>query len=599
MSFFYKSFFLSLVFFLFGIISCIHSKREVYIKKRSFLNQVIRDVPFFPFNEERFRLSELRDTKATVIAMRDVACPASKQLGTTLARLEENSRKKGVKFIYNYVGRDNMEKNSLEDLKQFGFKGAYVIDYKRKLIDALGVESSAEVFVLNKERRLVYRGPAGKVKGILENLLSGGEIVSKKEPVALCSIFHPVIKENVFYEDVASVVLRKCSICHNPKGVGPMDFVSYGDISGRGKMFNYVIENDFMPPWQLDPGTGPWRNDLSLTVMEKALLLKWANTGFKRKNKNKDMLSALWGEYRSKKQENDFDYKVKLPETVEISKGAKPKMFSDYKTFIIPTNFKEDKWIKGIKAVLKPKIIHHIVFFIMKPHLSEKDLLKITMNYDEIVKNSGNFFVIGNDTATFSINNVYNKFKEAGALLPRGAKIVLVVHYENQGKAIFDNYTHFNLTFYKKPPKYKIIHWVLTRRSINIPRYESSYKTIMSYKLKKSRVFIAYGPHMHYRGKASSMFVIDPEGIKRKFFSVDPYNIKLTGLYRLKKPVELKKGSVLKCINWFDNSAGNPQNPNPSQFVRYGVSETDEMSQCYFLFIEPIDSIFKSHFLAI
>ena len=361
-------------------------------------------------------------------------------------------------------------------------------------------------------------------------------------------------------------------------------------------MFNYVIENDFMPPWQLDPGTGPWRNDLSLTVMEKALLLKWANTGFKRKNKNKDMLSALWGEYRSKKQENDFDYKVKLPETVEISKGAKPKMFSDYKTFIIPTNFKEDKWIKGIKAVLKPKIIHHINFFIMKPHLKKKKLLEIAQSHQQIVENSISYFLVGNDFSLISINEINKTFKEAGIFLPRGSYFIMSIHYENPGKKIIDNYTHIKFIFYKKPPKYKVVFYALDDQKIAIPPNKSDYKSMLMHKLKNDVTLLAYGPHTHYRGIASSLYITNTKGNRKKLFSIDPLNVKFESGYELEKPVKLKKGSILECINWFDNSAGNPQNPNPSQFVRHGVSETDEMSQCYFLFRVPVDSDLKSNF---
>ena len=39
--------------------------------------------------------------------------------------------------------------------------------------------------------------------------------------------------------------------------------------------------------------------------------------------------------------------------------------FNGYKIFVIQTNFKEDKWIKSVQFHLKPKVIHHMWFFIM------------------------------------------------------------------------------------------------------------------------------------------------------------------------------------------------------------------------------------------
>ena len=65
----------------------------------------------------------------------------------------------------------------------------------------------------------------------------------------------------------------------------------------------------------------------------------------------------------------------------------------------------------------------------------------------------------------------------------------------------------------------------------------------------------------------------------------------------LKKPLFLKKGTVFECVNYFDNSANNPENPDPSKFVSRGPSRTDEMSQCYFHFMVPVDSKLKTqHF---
>ena len=58
-------------------------------------------------------------------------------------------------------------------------------------------------------------------------------------------------------------------------------------------MFKYVIENDLMPPWSVDPNTGPWEKDLSLTVREKAVLLKWLKEGTPKKG---EKTRKLWDE---------------------------------------------------------------------------------------------------------------------------------------------------------------------------------------------------------------------------------------------------------------------------------------------------------------
>ena len=121
-----------------------------------------------------------------------------------------------------------------------------------------------------------------------------------------------------------------------------MNFITYEDMIGRRKMFQFMLENDLMPPWYVDPNTGPWVDDLSLSPKEKAMLLKWAYGGYLR-DERKD--EVLWKE--EKVSEPSFEHIIKLPKKMAIpARESKVEMFSDYQTVVIPTHFKEDKWIK-------------------------------------------------------------------------------------------------------------------------------------------------------------------------------------------------------------------------------------------------------------
>ena len=137
-----------------------------------------------------------------------------------------------------------------------------------------------------------------------------------------------------------------------------MNFISYEAVAGRGAMFKYVIENDLMPPWYVAPNTGPWKNNISLTLKERVMLLKWAELGFPKKGKRKNL---LWVKRKAEKDKFPADYAIPLPEKVLVpAEGS-----TIYKTFIVQTNFKEDKWIRNVQFILKPKVIHHIAIYIM------------------------------------------------------------------------------------------------------------------------------------------------------------------------------------------------------------------------------------------
>lgn len=52
-------------------------------------------------------------------------------------------------------------------------------------------------------------------------------------------------------------------------------------------------------------------------------------------------------------------------------------------------------------------------------------------------------------------------------------------------------------------------------------------------------------------------------------------------LYRLHEPLALRTGDRLVFTAWYDNSAGNPANPDPTKTVRWGPQTFDEMHLGY------------------
>ncbi|MDE0092287.1 MAG: redoxin domain-containing protein, partial [Oligoflexia bacterium] len=431
-------------FFILSSCIIINRNYQNLYNETFFLNKITDDLSFFPINGSRFRLSELKNVKAVVIAMRDKNCLASKKYSSYLSHLEKEYSKKGVKFIYNYVGQAKSEKRAEEDLKEFNFGGSYVIDKRQKVIHALQAKTAREIFILTPDRKMIYRGPVDdKVKKrfvsyMLSNVISGKKIMPKKFSAEGCKISRPVIKDEVFFGDVAPIIRDKCANCHNSSGIGPMNFTSYEDIVGRSAMFKYVIEKDLMPPWYLDPNTGPYKYDLSLTLKEKALLLKWARDDFPVKKKEDDLLKV------KRRQENSkvsSDYIIPLPEKVVVPAGGSTM----YKRFIIQTNFEEDRWIKNIRYIMHPKVVHHYIIRIIQSSFNKNNASHFNeriINYLPIIKWEKNI----------GYNNIQEIHKNTGIKLPRRSKLLLEVHYEPIAQEVIDNYTQVQMSFYEKKP---------------------------------------------------------------------------------------------------------------------------------------------------
>ncbi|MCY4512636.1 MAG: hypothetical protein OXB86_02990, partial [Bdellovibrionales bacterium] len=472
--------------------------------------------------------------------------------------------------------------------RKFGFKGSYVIDWKHNIVNALGAQTTGDVFVLTPERKIAYKGPVDDhhhlsrtalefensyLSQVLENILSGKEIEPKKIPSKGCVISRPVLKESISFKDVAPIIKKKCTICHNPKGTAPINFISYKDIAGRGRMFKYVIKEGLMPPWRLDPGTGPWKGDLSLSIKEKAILLKWSELGFPRGRGAID--TSLWKRKEIIKPKPD--YIIKAPEKVIVPKEGGPF----YKYFLIQNPFKEDKWVKLVKFFFKKQVVHHMNIFIMK------STYKSGMN-PRTSNPIGILPILGIDH-TMESNYMMELSEHVGIKIPKDSKLVLEIHYEPIGEKVIDNYTKAHIYFHKEKPKYEGTRLAFYKLDLNIPAHKPSHKVTGSFKIEEDIHAFSIYLHMHLRGKAGEIWITDPNGAKKRIFGIDPFLKAFEVPYHFQYPVFISKNSTLECIAWFDNSENNPQNPDPTKNITFGLFLEDEMFICGLVLLFPTD----------
>jgi hypothetical protein len=111
----------------------------------------------------------------------------------------------------------------------------------------------------------------------------------------------------------------------------------------------------------------------------------------------------------------------------------------------------------------------------------------------------------------------------------------------------------------------------------NIPAGADHY-TITGYVGFKDAVTLySLWPHMHYRGKDMTFTVIYPDGREQTVLSVSKYNPNWQITYELAKPMKIPARSLMRAVAHYDNSAKNPNNPDPTQEVIWGPQATNEM----------------------
>ncbi len=87
---------------------------------------------------------------------------------------------------------------------------------------------------------------------------------------------------------------------------------------------------------------------------------------------------------------------------------------------------------------------------------------------------------------------------------------------------------------------------------------------------------------MHTRGKDFEYRLVFPNGEKQTLLKVPAYNWHSRLWYNLDAPITLPKGTRIECTAHFDNSADNPENPDPTKTVIWGQQNSDEMMVGFF-----------------
>src|SRR6185369_12604571 len=84
--------------------------------------------------------------------------------------------------------------------------------------------------------------------------------------------------------------------------------------------------------------------------------------------------------------------------------------------------------------------------------------------------------------------------------------------------------------------------------------------------------------HMHLLGKDIKFTMVPPDGKPQVLLHIKDWDYNWQETYFFKEPIQLKGGTRLEVEAVFDNSAGNPNNPNnPPRVVSFGEQTTDEM----------------------
>jgi hypothetical protein len=266
------------------------------------------------------------------------------------------------------------------------------------------------------------------------------------------------------------------------------------------------------------------------------------------------------------------DLVVKMAEPYAIPAVAPRGV--EYQYFEIYQNQGEERWVESVEV--RPgnyAAVHHADVHYLAPGMPEPvDDIAVWGRYEP--------GVFGGVT-----------YPPGVALrLAKGSKLRLEVHYTVDGVARTDQ-TSVAIRFAKTPPKREVANFSLG--SLKIVLAPNSEETVVSrYTMKGNGKIYSLQPHMHLRGKDFRYDAILPNGETKTLLNVPNYDFAWEHVYQPVEPFDLPKGTIIRCTAHFDNTAKQPNNPDPSKRVIWGLQVWDEMMFGYIdiAYDEPITS---------
>jgi mono/diheme cytochrome c family protein len=379
-----------------------------------------------------------------------------------------------------------------------------------------------------------------------------------------------------YYGVVQSALERNCVTCHtdNPVSVGgmvaPFALTSYENARRYAGRIARAVADDYMPPWDADiQHKGVFNNERYLSDEDKQVLVEWAEAGAPMGDPSeaRSFVSSQDLQVQEPTVSPDgrvwlmglpdmvvgFDEPIRVCAEVEDWQPQVPQR-------VLSGAISEPRWIRGTEINAGP-IVHHTVSSVLGVGTPGR----------------GPFV-----------------FPEGwGILMLPDQYMSISMHYHKEAGREYIDDTRGGIQFYEDGARidYVVETDLQPFTGFVIPAGDPNYMVQNTTHFDEDIYLLSMGPHAHYRGKAVRIELQRPDRqFRETLLWVPDYDFNWQFQYELKEPYLIPAGSSMITTWYYDNSAANPYNPDPTVDVRYGPATTDEMmnSRIYYARAKPL-----------
>ncbi|MCH7991950.1 MAG: hypothetical protein IIC35_05990 [Gemmatimonadetes bacterium] len=394
-------------------------------------------------------------------------------------------------------------------------------------------------------------------------------------------------QEVTYARDVAPILQENCQQCHMEGSIAPIHLTNYDEARRYARRIRAKVSDRIMPPWHIDRTVGiqDFKNDRSLTDEEVQTIVSWVDNG------------TPFGDEADLPPTPDFsdplgfqlEQRFGPPSVIIESPPYTLEAETQDKWFhpVTETGITEPRWVKAIEirpvGVDTKTIIHHVLAFLQQDEEDSEYTVGplITSSRGGSMGGAGLFmeWAVGKDGEIFPDG--------AGKLMLPGSRIRWEVHMHAMGKVVEDATVQLGVWFYDEDevPENRTRLRMFDARGdtgLDISPNEIAV-TQQHHVLRWPTRLENFQPHMHMRGRVMQIEAIYPDGRQEILSRVANFqwNWHVNYIYADDVAPLLPAGTTLVVTAWHDNTADNPNNPDPSQWVGWGDRTVDEMAHAW------------------
>lgn len=382
--------------------------------------------------------------------------------------------------------------------------------------------------------------------------------------------------------EVGRIINENCVVCHREGGIGPMQFETYDQVRPWAPLIQMKVANREMPPYAYDHGIGiqDLQGDWRLAQDEIDTIVAWVNAGAPLGDPDRSLPPPALND----PSEWNFASSLGQPDMIIPSQSMDiPANGNDlWSNHYVSSGITSDRCIKAVQV---------------KPRGDAKAVVHHANSAVELEKEDGTMERYGQLTE-YAMGK-WGELVPEGVCrtIPAGAQVRWSIHMfpgglgaMAPGTIIEDNVVEIGLWLhpegYEAEAKYKQdlkLYQISPQEDLVVPPH--GYAMTQGFHSFDHPVRVdSFQPHGHLRMNAASLEIFYPEtGRTVPVSQISNWSATWhhSHIYEPDVAPLVPAGAVLVLKQWYDNTAENPNNPDPDMYVMGGSRTGDEMTHAW------------------